>query len=448
MIFNEISHKSKLIELKSLKNPVNLNDLCIENICLNLKINYKICIKNKLKIPNFIAEKLFYKILKNNVYIKKLNDENELKIFDKEITFLTRVTLLKTFYSFPNFFNRLDKNQLKNITLNYNWGINLHNDNNKLICINNLLKNTKNLNSFISHIHLKFSFIYKYLLYSIDSLNELKLFLWQYDNNDWKNLIEFLSKCSKLIKINLTSDLNNSINIWNIQKCLLNFKNTLKIIEFVGIKNVFLNKSFLFSLLSLKNLEKLKFEFCLFYEKDDCIDKEFDKIIHNMKDFHDYDENIIFNSNFNVCKSLKDVSFVSNITPSLCQLIGEFLSKCTNIEIIDLSDNTGLDNGLSDICKGLFQSAESLKYIFLKNMKLRENECLFLGNLFQKCSKLEKVCLFFDQHIKDGIKYICKRLLSSKTSLKAVEVDFFKFSVENINFLENLSKEYDINLIF
>lgn len=152
----------------------NLQKICIRNICFNLVLNFQICKKHNLKIPSKIGDRILEFSIK---YWKEINDD-EVKIFQKEIMDLSK------FSSISNNFN----------VKNYDFLSNHQFDDVKLENLENFNIESSNFRIKLKNLH-----IYKIKSFEINDLAYRKLFI--------KNRLE-IEDSIKFECINLPKDLN------------------------------------------------------------------------------------------------------------------------------------------------------------------------------------------------------------------------------------------------
>lgn len=467
------------IDKEKTYNLLSLQLLCLKNVSSNLKLNYMICKKYNWKLPTAIAEYLLQKIYdKFYLYTNKTKiiDEDDLKIFEKDLTSFTRFQLIEILYKYPKFLLRIDKSQLSDIILsNHHYFLVGKAYEMEKKATKNLMKNTSNLLSFCSVTKIKFSLIFKYLLASKKTLRKLKFDFSENDAFDWNNLENFLEKCSKLEIIDLTANLISSFNIWNIQDKILNFQNTLKELSLCRIKCLYLNKKFLNSLLKFKNLEKIQFIDCSFLEKDKINDIFNSKDPVNVDDidfwnfgniktsfsvitgipinrvdiskFSDEHENIYFMDFLPLYTNLKIITFVGCLNPFISEFLAQLLIKCSNIRSVNLNENFDIGKFFKCICFGLEKSAKSLNFLSLSSCNLSDEECLILGELLSKCNNL-KYLILYDNPIDSGFQYILNGLNSSFSTMRKLNLKYCDLSVRNIQILRNIERNYDFEIMY
>lgn len=460
-----------------LKIPLKLYNLCLRNVCLNLELQYKICKQNQFKIPRYLSQMLFemkifilssaYKPSTACDFIHNIKDE--FKIFEKDITSLSKFVLVKYFFQMPEFLLRIDKNYLTHISLSYDYNFHLNSTVAvKKKAVENLMTDTRNLEYFSCEKGYKFSWISEYLMKSSSSLTKLELDLSTNEFFDWKHVENLLEKCTNLETINLKAGLMNSYNVWNIQEKILNFKETLRELYLCDVKCLYLNKTFFNSLLKFKRLEKLEFFECSFLDENKLNEILRSKIILDLnfidvqmfanlmdssfldvtgkskqwlKESGIFDDN---NANFSLCSptndSLKEVSFNGSLHPISSKLVGEFLSRYSNIKRVTLSANRNIDNAFSNVCKGLLKSKKSLKFLSFEFCNLKTTECEVIKELLQQCTNLEEVLLSNNKQIDEGIKHILDGIKPSLKTLKNVDLRNNHLSKETIEYLEEIDK--------
>lgn len=86
----------------------SLQHICVQNISININLNYQLCQKFKYKIPSKIGNLIFKHLLNNNSTI----DDNIAKIFEKKITNLSEIYIGKKSINI-NCFNFLNDHHLE-----------------------------------------------------------------------------------------------------------------------------------------------------------------------------------------------------------------------------------------------------------------------------------------------------------------------------------------------
>lgn len=117
--------------------------------------------------------------------------------------------------------------------------------------------------------------------------------------------------------------------------------------------------------------------------------------------------------------SLKSVDFsICNLYEEQCKGISKLLKECVYVENINLHWNDQAGNGLIHIFKALENSARSLRFLNLSMCGLNKSHCVRLGQLFQKCPKIEMINFEHNIIMGKGFPYIVKGLENSVLSLK------------------------------
>ncbi|CAD5126771.1 unnamed protein product [Dimorphilus gyrociliatus] len=119
-----------------------------------------------------------------------------------------------------------------------------------------------------------------------------------------------------------------------------------------------------------------------------------------------------------------DVS-LKNLDKSLYRHLGSFLSECTKLQEIQLSDiGQSVDKEFEKICNGLESSSETLLSLSLRSCDIDGNNAFHLSELLMKCTSLQKY-----KHegreadlLQNDFENICNGLTLSARSL--VEIDF------------------------
>ncbi|CAD5126532.1 unnamed protein product [Dimorphilus gyrociliatus] len=111
--------------------------------------------------------------------------------------------------------------------------------------------------------------------------------------------------------------------------------------------------------------------------------------------------------------TLKEINLSNcNIAKTACPSLETFLGSCSNLEIIDLSYNTGMGKGLSAVIKSLEKSSKTLKKILISNCNLTEKNWKKIKTILMKFDKLETIDLSFNDKIENDL-HICSGLSNS-----------------------------------
>lgn len=111
----------------------------------------------------------------------------------------------------------------------------------------------------------------------------------------------------------------------------------------------------------------------------------------------------------------------SNINQAQCKVLSEYLTQLSQIEYINLSNNSKLENGIVFICQGLMSSAQNLRIINFCNTKMSDSHCDEFGKLLSKCCLLEYINVQ-ENNISNGFTHIFKGLLNTSNYLKFLYV--------------------------
>ncbi|CAD5126625.1 unnamed protein product [Dimorphilus gyrociliatus] len=112
--------------------------------------------------------------------------------------------------------------------------------------------------------------------------------------------------------------------------------------------------------------------------------------------------------------TLKEINLSNcNITKSYCSSLQILLSLCSSLEIIDLSLNSCMGKGLSDIINSLKRSSKTLREISLSKCNITEKRCKEIKDVLMKFDKLNIIDLSFNFQIGNGLFHIRSQLSNS-----------------------------------
>ncbi|CAD5126338.1 unnamed protein product [Dimorphilus gyrociliatus] len=247
----------------------------------------------------------------------------------------------------------------------------------------------------------KFSKIFQQLYKSSTVLKELKCSNCDLSENNMEAIENLISNCSNIEKINISKNSNKGTGISKIVHGLFNSSNSLK---------------------------ELNFSFC-------DLDKSTTKNIGILLNCCNSIENIDLSGNLRIANritcvflgllnstnTLKEIHLLGcDLAENECINIGHMLMNFPKIEIINISENENMGNGVSSICSGLVTSADSLKEIYMRNCNLDGYQSSCLGNLLKNCSKFKIIDLSGNSKMTFGFFNICQGLLRSSNTLEEI----------------------------
>lgn len=236
---------------------------------------------------------------------------------------------------------------------------------------------------------------------SVSYLKEIS-FQGELDEECCKDIGDMLKNCRSIENINLGDILYTMNGLINIYRGLLKSSNALKIVS-----------------LTLINLNEAQCDKIIELWKN-C--SNFVK--QNIYVYISYSPESTFEHRLIYCapKVLRYLNFEdSEITEIQCRSIGNLVNHLTQIEYINLSENTMMGNGVINIINGLRSSAGTLKKINVANTKLNDNHGFALANLLQHC-KIEFLEIGRNKKMSEGFAKIFNSLVNSAYSLKTLNV--------------------------
>lgn len=368
-----------------------LKELCIENICYNLHINYKIVRKKSWRIPVAIGDILFENLMK----IKEIITENDLLIFNKEFTTLKNI--------------KLNGKQLKNIK-SYDF-LNNHNLDN--LIMDEIKFSIKNINM---KINIKNILIRK---------------------------VDFFNKNFKLLKnLNLNFIIHNSIIIEDMKNKiyfdLLNsiIQNSCKSLKVLSMKNCYFSIYFLKKL--SKSVKKLKY----------IQELQFSPLTTHS--YFDDEYGIFFNGILYSYKNLRilDLRYYS-LHNSIYNYLDEFLTYLTCLNEFLFRFNSSEFPFQNHILNSLeYYHSKNLRKLSLYFLHFPIETIKNLIKLLKNCNKLEDI--YLDSLCKTcstDREKIIDSLLSSKNTLKIINLDlkFFDKELYAKNFCNILQNSTNLN---
>lgn len=372
------------------KRSRKLKELCLEKILENLYLNYFICVYHNLRLPSIVSDRLFEKFgekIENydDMMVKSYYGD-QVKIFQKGISSLTRLTINYGLCWHPNFFVKLDKTSIKDIK--FRQIFQRQTTDNQLI-VKNILTGITSLRSINLSPNFKFEWAYYYLVKSSSTLEEITI-INDYDQSTLMLTENLIKRCSILKELCIHTDGLHEYNFVNILKYLLKFEATLERLEFFG-NCIATSKpiDFLNSIPKFKNLREIKFRHCanIFFRYFE-MGRYFPLRMREFRlelNFHKIPSNLT---------NLRKITLIScNLRVGVCIKLARVFARFNNIEEIDLGYNISMDNGLFCILNALENSKTNLKKISLEFCCLFVSQCVALGRPFSKFSYLHEVSL-------------------------------------------------------
>lgn len=461
----------------------SLKFLTLQNICSNLDFNFLLCKKNGYRISSFLSDLILDHLCCS---IHTFNEDN-LHIFNKDITSLTKFSLTYEICKYPNFLLKIDKNYLNKISC---YPFYHHSRKNAKISIKNLIKDCHFLKIIKISSDYKLSWILDDLIILSKSLEEISLDLTEFNTKEWETLEILFKNCTNLKIVHVNCGITtNCCKLFNTSQKLLKSKETLVELKISNLNSIFSLKTFLNIFKSVKNFQILYFLNCKFSynrvenmfleeknhsnEEDESNDysylinirkfklyqckfhisefKSIENMLKNMEKLEivdlSYNKFMILNfSNLFNCliystKNLKQVILTDcDLKFENCEYLGKLLHECWNIEKLLLDQNQNMADGLIYVCQGLINSSKTLKRISFENCNLSVEHCKFIGKFITDCSNIEYIQLSENEKIRDGFKYILNGLINCFTTLKRVELSFCYLSEKSIKSLRDATR--------
>ncbi|CAD5126962.1 unnamed protein product [Dimorphilus gyrociliatus] len=241
--------------------------------------------------------------------------------------------------------------------------------------------------------------ICKGLVQSSTTLKECHLSFCNITISQAKHFGNMLQKCSKIEKLDFSGNNQTENELEYICNGLVKSSNTLKVIDF-GSCDLDNNQSTIIAKL-LQKCSKIE-------EINLSMNENMGKGLQKICD------SLIQSSN-----TLKEIDFSDcNLTETQAGNIGNMLKKLSKIESINLHNNVNMGNGLINICNGLVQSSNTLKYLNLGKCNLSKIQAAKIGKMLQNCSAINSIDLNYSNCMENGLIDICYGLLQSSNTLK------------------------------
>lgn len=412
-----------------------LTTLCLDNIALNLFLNYRLIKESRVEIPNEIGEKIF----ENSLKIVSNLESDDLKIFNKEICSLKNVNLFRNQLKRIGDFNFLNEQELDNLYIGgvHNFKVDENNFSlkvknliyfmdspNDLRKLRNLFKNLTVTDS----IFIRASSLneFKKLFDTLgDSIRAVELLYTNLSNDAFKYLMKKIKNKKSLtdLGINLESLRENENDESDLKKFLLFIPNTITKLH-IQVDSC---QTHIFSLIpslikSLINLEE--FIFRTMPNANSLTSDLFDSIKEisngNLK---------ILGLTFNTINNVKR------------KQLTDLIEKCSflkEIYIIEMeNDNAYIDSNLLGTLRKCASNLEVLEMSGFEKCSLKRP----VEKLIEKFSSLKAIDL--GDYISMGLneKHIGKMMAAIGETLKTLKItvcDFTSQLIKEINW-ENVS---------
>ncbi|CAD5126656.1 unnamed protein product [Dimorphilus gyrociliatus] len=243
------------------------------------------------------------------------------------------------------------------------------------------------------------------------------------DQSFW--LGDFLNQCTSLQNIDLSANCECGKNIWEI---------------FDGLK------------LSSYSLRKLYLFDCNLNEEQSCWLGDLLQMCTSIQEINLSGNNEFGKGFKGICNGLKSSSNSlikiilsdNDLNEEQSHWLGDLLQDCLSIQEIDLSGNDSCGKEFKRICNGLKSSSNSLLNIRLSQCQLSSCDCRWLGDLLEKCTCLEELCLSFNENCSREFKGICQGLKASSHSLLRLNLSYCKFNENHSHLLIELLRNCNI----
>lgn len=142
--------------------------------------------------------------------------------------------------------------------------------------------------------------------------------------------------------------------------------------------------------------------------------------------------------NYNIGRLIEIYDVIRTSTPKLKELVipkfclnkfqacqlGDALKNCKYLKKLIVSDNEKMDDGFLKICDGLKSSCEHLTEINVSNCNLNRVQRQWLSDLLMNCKKFESLFISEWGMLSYGLESIFSSLISSKFTLKLLDLSF------------------------
>lgn len=132
---------------------------------------------------------------------------------------------------------------------------------------------------------------------------------------------------------------------------------------------------------------------------------------------------------------LRNLNFYkTSMNGTQAAVLGEVLSKCSNVQTVSLGKNDQLQSGFTAICHALHNSVKTLKYLDIKFCDLLNEQTEGLKELLSYCTELEYFNISWNKNIFLNFKDLISSLTESSSKLKTLD-----FSYCNLTEIEGMS---------
>lgn len=247
-----------------------------------------------------------------------------------------------------------------------------------------------------------FSNILYTLKNSFDTLIDISIVDCNLNENQAINLGKLFSNCERLETINISLNNNMKDGFVNLCKGLRKSVNCLKRLNFSYCDLNEEQCSVFGNLLTL------------------CTKIEAIDISHNGNTCNGL--SYVIKSLEKSSKCLKDINFsYCDLITSQCADLCELLGKCRILETINLESNCNMGRGIGYVFEGLQRSVKTLKNLYLGNCDLARQQLKDLGKFLSKCSSINIINLSKSQNAIEEFPEVCTGLRKSSKTL--VDID-------------------------
>lgn len=390
---------------------LRLENICLNSICLNLYLNYRICKKNSLRIPSRIGQLIF----ENSFIILLKFDSNDLKFFKKEITDLKSIDLQKKQFKYIEYYDFLNGHNLDLLQIGIIEKFNLKNSKNFHLTSNEIIIKHYGTNSNNTGKLLNYCFI-----------KESITLLLKEDSENFNDFINLIKNC------------DDSLRILDLQE------NNLSLIEFEKILKILTTKP------NLKNLSIDLLSSNNDYENlnENIKNNLFVNLSENVTDLNIAIDDYLYKNFYNVLDKFKYLNSLALWTlPGDDKMIGKILNLirinyCNNLQKLELHFED-----LSEFSNDCL--ADNLKYFHkLTNITISSynvNNCLnwkIFDGLMNSSKTLEDIDISFYEFTNNDDSI--DKFLIECSSLNSIDIGmFFSFDVniDCINIVLNSCKD-------
>lgn len=345
----------------------SLENICLDNIGLNLSLNYEICKNLKIKIPDLIGDKIF----KNIFTVLSRFNEKDLKFFTKEIMNIKNIEIFRKQFVSIKYFDFLNGHKLDNLQVGDCDYFELNSNN----C----------------------SFTVKHLLINTNFLNILE------------NLRKFQECCkiteSIIVEIPYPENLYDSKLLFNM------FDKSIKIID---LSNVDLRlsdfKELMFTVENMKYLNELTMNL-RFLSREKILVKE-------LKYYFNYLPKNLKKLNIQIDM---DQRKVSSCMPSILKRLENLISFSFNVMPLKFTSSKQIIKSLDKF------SSKNLQCLDLIFLEISDQVNILLAELIRKCSLLKELNIFCAEKSQNMLN---KELIES-LQLRAGQLNICRIPISN-----------------